>query len=136
MFSDAEVAKSFSLSKAKYMHHINYGLGLHFKEKLIKTVTVFPYFSLSLDETLNGKLQEHQQDCHVDYIGMMIENKYAQDTLLFLRFLSAQNIFNFQWIDSIQTRKVLKLLGENQNGKEYDSLINIGSCGSHVYDTF
>ena len=102
MFSDAEVAKSFSLSKAKYMHHINYGLGLHFKEKLIKTVTVFPYFSLSLDETLNGKLQEHQQDCHVDYIGMMIENKYAQDTLLFFEIFKCTKHIQFS-MDRLNT---------------------------------
>ena len=26
-----------------------------------------PYFSLSFDETLNGKIQEEQLDCHVTY---------------------------------------------------------------------
>lgn len=56
IFSDAEVAKPSSLSKAKFVHYINYGLALYFTEKLIKVINVFPNFSLSFHETLNGKL--------------------------------------------------------------------------------
>ena len=56
IFSDAEVAKPSSLSKAKFVHYINYGLAPCFTKKLIKVVNVFPNFSLSFGETLNGKL--------------------------------------------------------------------------------
>ena len=42
MFSDREIAKSFTLSKTKCSYYINYGLASHFKEELMKCVNTSP----------------------------------------------------------------------------------------------
>ena len=73
------------------MLYINYAL--YFKENLIKAVVASPYFSLSFDETLNGKLQEVQADCHVAYWnndGKEVCSRFF--ACHFFRLLNAQNI--------------------------------------------
>ena len=96
MFNDSEVAKSFSLSKTKCMYYINYGVAPYFKEELVNAVEASPYFSLSFDETLKGKIQEEQLDCHVTYWDdnrKEVCSRYLDSH--FLRHPNAQNIFKF-----------------------------------------
>ena len=67
MFIDSEIAKSFQLSKTKCGYIINFGLAPYFKEHLLKSLRVSPYFVLSFDESFNQTLQEKQMDLQLRY---------------------------------------------------------------------
>ena len=77
MLIDSEIAKSFQLSKTKCGYIINFGLAPYFKEHLLKSLRVSPYFVLSFDESFNQTLQEEQMD-----LQFTVLVKFVPDTLI------------------------------------------------------
>ena len=69
MFSDSEIAKSFTLSRSKCTCYINYGIAPYFKEILLNQLQASPYVVVSYDENMNRILQEEQMDVLVRFFN-------------------------------------------------------------------
>ena len=149
MFIDSEIAKSFQLSKTKCGYIINFGLAPYFKEHLLKSLRVSPYFVLSFDESFNQTLQEEQMDLQLRYWEDSLSQvctryfdshflkrpnaKNLVDALLLsLSKLTPERLLQLSMDGPSTNWKVLDLLDEHRAEKEYPSIINIGSCSLHV----
>ena len=53
MFSDSDIAKSFSVGKTKCTYYINFGIAPYFKDLLLEELKSSKYFVVSDDEILN-----------------------------------------------------------------------------------
>ena len=62
MFAGHEVVEHFSLVKPKSRYTMLYGIAPEFKKMLLYDVSQSPFFSISVDESLNSELQKCQMD--------------------------------------------------------------------------
>ena len=67
MFSDSDIAKSFSLGKTKCAYFINFGIALYFRDLLLKELKSSKYIVVSYNESLNAFLEEEQMDILVRF---------------------------------------------------------------------
>jgi hypothetical protein len=149
MFSDSVIVNNFQLGKTKCGYFINYGIAPFFKDELIKTIKAAPFLSVSFDESMNRVFQEEQMDVVVrfwDEIDCAIKTRYINSQ--FLKRPNAENLLSELLIaikdlpnekmiqlsmDGPSTNwKVLTLIQNHREEREWPSIINIGSCGLHV----
>ena len=147
MSIDNEIAKLFQLSKTKCGYI--FGLAPYFKEHLLKSLRVSPYFVLSFDESFNQTLQEEQMDLQLHYwedsLGQVciryFDSRFLKrpnaknlvDALfLSLSKLTPERLLQLSMDGRSTNWRVLDLLDEYCAEKEYPSIINIGSCSLHV----
>ena len=72
---------NFNMSKTKCSYYINFGLGIYFKDNLVKYIKLSPYFSVSFDESLNKISQSEQMDVHI---------RFWKDGLVQTRYFDSQ----------------------------------------------
>ena len=64
--------KIVQMSKTKCIYLIDFGVGPHFRDNLLKDIKKILYFSVSFDETLNWVLQEEQMGVTSDILKMVV----------------------------------------------------------------
>ena len=69
MFSDSDIAKSFSLGKTKCTYFINFGIAPYFRDLLLKELKSSKYIVVSYDESLNAFLEEELMDILVRFFN-------------------------------------------------------------------
>ena len=62
MFSDSQIAQSFSIGATKCAYLAWFGIYPYFHERLIEKIRAVKYYTLSFDESLNQINQKKQMD--------------------------------------------------------------------------
>ena len=149
MFSDSNIAKSFSLARTKCGYFINFGVVPYLKDQLLSIVDTFTFFVVSYDESMNRIFQEELMDiglrCFNDDTGL-VETMYFDSA--FLKCPNSENLHE-KLLQSLSDLKLEKLLQISMDGpnvnwdvlkrhsqyreeKELAQLVIIGSCDLHV----
>ena len=92
MFPDSQIAKSFQMSKTKY---IMYRLAPYYIKELIQKVKASPYYSILFDESLNHCLQDEQLDVQIhfwDKVYIQVETRCFDSR--FFKWPNADNILS------------------------------------------
>ena len=149
MFSDSNIAKSFSLARTKCGYFINFGVAPYLKDQLLSIVDTSTFFVVSCDESMNRIFQEEQMDIGLRYFNDdtgLVETKYFDSA--FLKRPNSENLHE-KLLQSLLDLKLEKLLQISMDGpnvnwdvlkrhsqyreeKELAQLVIIGSCGHHV----
>ena len=85
MFSDRDIAKSFSVGKTKCAYYINFGIALYFTDLLLEEHKSSEYIVVSHDEGLNTILEEEQMDILVRFVietTKLVETRYFDSIFL------------------------------------------------------
>ena len=112
MFPDSNIAQKYQMGKAKLAYVINFGLEPYFRNMLIYDVNTSPFFSISLDESLNECFQNCQMDVSLRYFN---EKKNQADVRYFdSKFLGHPNAKNLlasltQSIEKLCPNKLIQL---------------------------
>ena len=149
MFSDSNVAKSFSLSITKCGYFINFGVVPYLKDQLLSIVDNSTFFVVSYVESMNRIFQEEQMDIGLRYFNDnmgLVETKYFDSA--FLKHPNSENLHEklLQNLSDLKLEKLLQISmdGPNVNWdvlkchsqyreeKELAQLVIIGSCDLHV----
>ena len=92
MFPDSETSETFKLSKTKCGYLINYEIVPFFKDVLLQSINVSPYFVISHDESVNKILQNEGIDLQARY---WVDNETQVSTRYFdSEFLNGPNATN------------------------------------------
>ena len=67
MFPDSETAKSYEMGRTKLGYVFNFGLAPCLHRLLTENIKKSPYYSVSLDESLNDSVQNCQMDLNVPF---------------------------------------------------------------------
>ena len=149
MFSDSNIAKSFSLARTKCGYFINFGVAPYLKDQLLIIVDTSTFFVVCYDESMNRIFQEEQMDIGLRYFNDdtgLVETKYFDSA--FLKRPYSENLHE-KLLQSLSDLKLGKLLQISMDGpnvnwdvlkrhsqyreeKELAQLVIIGSCGLHV----
>ena len=149
MFSDSDIAKSFSLGKTKCAYFINFGIAPYFRDLLLKELKSSKYIVVSYDESLNAFLEEEQMDILVRFFNettKLVETRYFDSTFLkrpnsanllqklieSLSSLSHSNVLQLSMDGPNVNLDVLKFYHQYRVENEHPMIVNIGSCGLHV----
>ena len=149
MFSDSEIAKSFSLGADKLRYVVNYGLAPYFHDVLEKKINCAPYFVAMCDESLNKVMQENQVDLLIRYWGestnkvrvQFWDSQYLGRSAhldLVTKFdssvgsLSAEKMSQISMDGPHINVKFLKVVVDNRAQAKLPQVIDIGSCPLHV----
>ena len=71
IFSDSDIAKSFSVGKTKCEYYINFGIAPYFRF-IIREIQVYKILCCFYDESLNTILEEEEMDI-IDFL-MKLQN--------------------------------------------------------------
>ena len=149
MFSDSEIAKSFSLGADKLRYVVNYGLAPYFHDILGKKINCAPYFVAMFDESLNNVMQENQMDLLIrywdestnkvrvqfwdsQYLGHSTHLDLVTKFDSSLGSLSAEKILQISMDGPSVNVKFLKVVSDNRAQAELPQVIDIGTCPLHV----
>ena len=149
MFSDSEIAASYSMSESKFRYVTTFGLGPYFAKKLFYDVKQSPAHALLFDESLNEEMQSKQLDVHVRYWSSendRVESRYL--TSLFIGHGRTDDILTHfdeatKDLDPVKTWNIgmdgpnVNLAFEREPEKSREelnlpSLLNLGICGLHT----
>ena len=149
MFSDGNIAKSFSLARTKCGYFINFGVAPYLKDQLLSIVDTSTFFVVSYDESMNSIFQKEQMDIGLRYFNDdtgLVETKYFDSA--FLKRPNSENLHEKlpQSLSDLKLEKllqismdvpnvnwdVLKRHSQYREEKELAQLVIIGSCGLHV----
>lgn len=148
MFPNCPTATQFSLSYDKLSYFINFGLYPVIHRDLVSMLRNVRHFSVSFDESLNGKVQKQQMDLHVkfwDESKEMVATRYFNS--VFMGYATAKDIHEkfLECLNEVQMKKILQVSmdGPNVNWafldllhEEFDprdpQLIETGSCSIHI----
>ena len=145
MFSDSNIAKSFSLARTKCGNCINFWVALYLKDQLLSIVDTPTFFVVSYDESMNRIFQEEQMDIGLRYFNDdtgLVETKYFDSA--FLKHPNSENLHE-KLLQSLSDLKLEKLLQISMDGpnvncdvlkhhsqyreeKELAQLVIIGRC--------
>ncbi|XP_041865027.1 uncharacterized protein LOC121654791 [Melanotaenia boesemani] len=145
MFTDSDIAKSFTCGKDKTAYVIGFGIAPHFKKVLIKSVNDAGPYVLMFDESMNQSLKQKQLDIHIrfwkddrvmsSYFGsQFLGHARAEDLLQNIKECIVQ--LNLRHLLSVSMDgpnvnfKMLELLQNEFHGDA--QLISVGSCGLHT----
>ena len=149
MFSDSNIAKSFSLARTKCGYFINFGVAPYLKDQLLSIIDTSTFFVVSYDESMNRIFQEEQMDIGLRYFNDdtgLVETKSFDSA--FLKCPNSEN-FHEKFLQSLSDLKLEKLLQISMDGpnvnwdvlkrhsqyreeKELAQLVIIGSCSLHI----
>ena len=149
MFSDSNIAKSFSLARTKCGYFINFGVAPYLKDQLLSIIDTSTFFVVFYDESMNRIFQEELMDIGLRYFNDdmgLVETKYFDSA--FLKRPNSENLHEklLQSLSDLMLEKLLEISmdGPNVNWdvlkrhsqyreeKELAQLVIIGSCGLHV----
>ena len=86
MFSDSEIAKSFTRSRTKCTYYINYGIAPYFKEILLNQLQASPYFVVSYDKSMQSDFTRRANGCTCSFFfneeSGLVETRYFDSTFL------------------------------------------------------
>lgn len=150
IFHDSQIAKDMSISKTKCSYFISYGIAPYVKKNLLKNVQKACFYVISFDESMNSVLQEEQLDVILrfwDANDNMVKTRYFDSQ--FLRRPNAENLINKLNSSTEEISKnhliqismdgpsvnwkLWELLASEREEKDLPQLINIGSCGLHIF---
>lgn len=69
MFTDSDIAQSFSMGSTKLSYIVSFGLAPHFLQQLKLDVKKCDFFTICFDEALNKVAQRCQMDLFVRFFG-------------------------------------------------------------------
>ena len=149
MFSDSEIAKTYSMSETKYRYVATFGLGPYFSSKLNEDIQKSPAHTVCFDESLNNQLQNKQFDVHVCYwsdLKNLVESRYL--TSLFIGHGRTQDLLNhyeeatknldesMTWHASMDGPNMNlafeKEVKQSQRENSLAALLSLGTCGLHI----
>ena len=147
MFSDSNIAKSFSLARTKCGYFINFGVAPYLKD-LLSIVDTSTFFVVSYDESMNRIFQEEQMDIGLRYFNDdtgLVETKYFdspfqrsnsenlhEKLLQSLSDLKLEKLLQISMDGPNMNWNVLKRHSQYREEKELAQLVIIGSCGLRV----
>ena len=150
MFTDSEIAKTFSLGKTKISYVIVHGLAPYFHDNVAKVLNDCNFFIACFDETLNHVVQREQMDVHIrfwDETQRNVATRYFASA--FLGHARApdllekfKGVFNEKSLSkliqvsmdgpSVNWKFIDELSNDDAFGSDESELLEIGSCGLHV----
>ena len=150
MFPDSKVHRYFTMGAQKCSYVINFGLGPFFHNELVEHVKKSPFYSISFDESLNEVVKKQQMDVVVSYWDSSTQKSCVQYlTSKFTKYCTSEelNICLNEAMEDFDPGKMIQLFmdGPNVNWSIYETisssreerelpaLINIGSCGLHIF---
>ena len=57
VFSDSDIAETFSIGKTKCTYYVLHGIAPYFKSKFIESLQLLPFYSVSFDEYYNDAIK-------------------------------------------------------------------------------
>ena len=109
MFSDSDIAKSFSIRKTKGAYYINFGIAPYFKDLLL--------------DLLSNKRFIIKRPSSTNLLQKLIEP---------LSSFSHSNVLQLSMDGPNVNLDVLKQYHQYRVEKEHPMIVNIGSCGLHI----
>ena len=151
MFPDSNIAKKYHLGRDNKLRYcVNFGLGLYFKNGLMKSIRKSTDFVISFDESLNEATQSSKLDFLVQYfdvLEMKVSTSYVTSVFLgHCRHTSLYNSFTSMMDELSEDKliqlsingpsvniKVLQVVQDDRKDKGLPHLLDIGTCGLHTF---
>ena len=149
MFTDSQIAQTYSLSESKFRYVTTFGLGPYLSKKLIYDVNKSPAHTVLFDEALNEQLQKKQFDVYVRYwSNESCQVKSAYLTSVFIGHGKTADLLNHyneatKDLDPTKTWHIgmdgpnvnlafERELRESREELDMPSLLSLGTCGLHI----
>ena len=149
MFTDSQIAQTYSLSESKFRYVTTFGLGLYLSKKRIYDINKSPAHTVLFDEALNDVLQKKQFDVYVRYWSdesCQVESCYL--TSVFIGHGKTADLLNHyneatKDLDPVKTWQIgmdgpnvnlafERELRESREELDLPSLLSLGTCGLHI----
>ena len=146
MFSDSEIAATYSMSGSKFRCVTTFGLGPYFAKKLLYDVKQAPAHALLFSESQNEEMASKQLDVHVRYWSSENVRVESRDlTSSFIGHSSTDDILKHfeeatKDLDPVKTWNIgphvnlafERELRESREELNLPSLLCLGACGLHT----
>lgn len=149
MFSDSQIAQSFSCGATKCAYLTCFGIYPYFHELLLEKVQKVRCYSISFDETLNQFGQKKQMDLIVRFwdsdVNKVTDRYFTSEFLghataadLLMHFKNGTSSLNPSCLVQLSMDgpnvnwKFYRDFSQERQAEELPELLNIGSCGLHI----
>lgn len=146
MFSDSEIAATYSMIESKFRYVTTFGLGPYFAKKLLYNVKQAPAHAPSFDESQNEEMQSKQLNARVRYWSsenVSVESRHLT-SLFIVHGRTGDILKHFEEatkdLDPVKTWNIdqnvnLAFKREMRKSREESNLLSLfclGTCGLHT----
>lgn len=121
MFPDSSIASKIQLHKDKIAYSVTYGLGPYFSKMVASSAIKSPFFSLSVDESLNDICQKQQMDVMINFWD-------CENNCVSTRYLTSSFLERSRAVDLLE--KIINCISESNLSLQ--NLVQLSTDGPNV----